>query len=31
MTNLATRQAMLRIAANYAQLAHRVEKSRSES
>jgi len=30
MTNPETRQALLRIAANYEQLAYRVEKSRSE-
>jgi hypothetical protein len=29
MTNLETRQALLHIAANYEQLAYRVEKSRS--
>ena len=30
MTNLETRQALLHIAANYEQLAYRVEKNRSE-
>jgi len=31
MTNPETRQALLRIAANYEQLAYRVEKTRTES